>query len=179
MVRPAIKLFLAAGLLAATSAVGSAQEPEYDPETGEAVLPEPEQPYDEARARAHMEEVLREHDRVRHGGSAPPDTTGIEQGDNDLRGSTPALAKSSRTQPQVDLQELHERALAMYDGRARFTTATSVTGSGTDEARAKRPVRAAAKQEEAPERHSPLGLQLLFGSLIVVGGVVAWRSSRR
>lgn len=45
---------------------------------------------------------------------------GLEEGDNDFRERTPALERSDRKVAFVDLSELRDRKLAMYDGAASF-----------------------------------------------------------
>ena len=150
------------------------------PLRGASAAQEPEQSYDEAAVRAQMEVVLREHARVRHEGSAAPETTGVEQGDNDMRSRTPALANADRKQPQVDMQDLHARALAMYDQRVRFTSAALPGSSGEAEETpvASKP-RVAAQPEELPPDKDRTMLRLFSGALIVVGGAIAWFCSRR
>ena len=90
--RPAL---LCAVLLAASSLVHAAaqQEPDalFDAET----------------------KLRNRHRETLHPGE-PLRIVGLEQGDNDFRASTPALAHSDAAATQVDLDEIHRRRLAAY-----------------------------------------------------------------
>lgn len=67
-----------------------------------------------------IENLLRERDRVRLHPGNPLEIVGLEQGDNNLRARTPALANSDRAPKQLDSGDLYQRTLSMYDSGARF-----------------------------------------------------------
>ena len=142
---------------------------------------EPEQTFNAAAVRAQMDVVLREHDRVRHGGSAEWETTGVEQGDNDMRSQTPALVNALRTQGQLNADEMHQRALAMYENRAtRFTSAGLAAQDLEDDPSDQAPkARVKPKADEAAPTNDRTALRLLSGVLIVIGGAIAWICSKR
>jgi hypothetical protein len=50
---------------------------------------------------------------------------GVDQGDNDMRARTPALANSNKVVKQVDQGEAYQRALAMYESGATFKSPIS------------------------------------------------------
>ncbi len=52
----------------------------------------------------------------------PLTIVGVDQGDNDMRKRTPALANSNKVVTQVDQSEAYDRALAMYANGATFKT---------------------------------------------------------
>ena len=47
----------------------------------------------------------------------PLEVVGLEDADNDIRSRTPALERSDRQAAVVDLEELYDRKLALYEGR--------------------------------------------------------------
>lgn len=53
-----------------------------------------------------------------HPSEDPLVVVGREQGDNDLRTRTPALARSDRVAAKVDEEDAYARALALYEGTA-------------------------------------------------------------
>ena len=62
----------------------------------------------------------RNRESMRDGESDVLVTRGISEGDNDFRAQTPALQKSAGEVAMVDIEELRERALAMYAEGATF-----------------------------------------------------------
>ena len=70
-----------------------------------------------------IEELVRSTDRERLHRDVAVELVGREQGDNDLRSGTSALAKSDRATAPVDIDELYQRRLAMYDEGATFQDA--------------------------------------------------------
>jgi hypothetical protein len=66
-------------------------------------------------------DILQARNRNRMHPGDPLALVGVEQGGNDIRSMTPALANSDRYSLPVDQDEAYARALAMYDSRAMFS----------------------------------------------------------
>ncbi len=148
---------------------------------GMASAQDPDEP-DEASIRAKMDIVLRESDRVRHGDGSSPQIVGVEQGDNEIRSQTPALENSARTQSRHDSNDQHQRALAMYESRARFSSPAQIeSGLPEDDPTAEPTIDAKALpvEESAAADHGDMrwlgGLLVALGALIVG---VGWLRSK-
>lgn len=92
---------LLCGLLLGLGPLGPATAQDVDVESG-AVNPRDAGPR------------LRERNREGMHPGIPLDIVGLEQGDNDFRSRTPALAKSDKRTAQVDPEENYRRRLAAY-----------------------------------------------------------------
>jgi hypothetical protein len=96
-----------------------------------------------------------------------PRLVGHEQGDNDFRGRTPALARGNRSIAPVDVERLHRRKIAMYEDGEVFTSFLPVEG---DE-----PAAMVNRAEEAePEpRRTPLWRWIVLGGFVVISLLLA------
>ncbi|MSR60894.1 MAG: hypothetical protein EXS08_00410 [Planctomycetes bacterium] len=103
---------------------------------------------------------------------------GLEQGDNDLRKSTPALARSNRVAALPDPEAAHARALALYEDGANFTSPPPrLRGSVTPEPSPAEPARARAEPQAAAEA-TPSKWPWILGFAVLVGGVLLWAKKR-
>lgn len=83
---------------------------------------------DYAETEVEFDEMAWDRDReILHEGD-PLKISGLEQGDNEIRSRTPALAKTDGRVAMVDTDELRERKLAMYEGRQRFHRPLALAG---------------------------------------------------
>jgi len=115
--------------------------------------------------------ILRENDRSMLHPGDPLFLVGLEQGDNDLRSRTPALAKSNRAPRQVDPDDAYRRALAMYEDGARFHEAplsAPAPPRGRAARRAARPRSAGDFTAEGAGRHWPWMLGVGMTAFLVV-----------
>ena len=64
--------------------------------------------------------ILRERNRTTLHPGDPLKISGIDQGENDIRSRTPALANSDRTAAMLEPEEHYRRTIAMYEDRALF-----------------------------------------------------------
>ncbi len=80
----------------------------------------PDSPSENA-TNAEIESVLGARNRARMHPGNPLEIVGVEQGANDIRSRTPALANSNRAVVVLNADELHDRTLAMYENGARFS----------------------------------------------------------
>lgn len=88
------------------------------------------------------QELLRARNRVTMNPAEDPlVVVGLEQGGNDLRSRTPALARTDGTATLVDTEAAYKRALALYEERAIFDRPLALAAP----ARPARPARSAAK----------------------------------
>ena len=96
---------------------------------------------------------------------------GREQGDNDLRSSTPALARSNRVLAEVDEEQNHKRALAMVGEGASFTEPVLPPAS-TRACAATTPADSGATSGEIPASSSsgewPWAIGIGAGALLVL-----------
>jgi hypothetical protein len=88
-----------------------------------------------------------------HPAEDPLVIVGREQGDNDLRSRTPALARSDRVAARVDPEEAYARALALYEGGETFHAPPRSVGGEERDASARE--RAAARRKGAVEASAP------------------------
>jgi len=125
------------------------------------------------------EQVLTERNReTMHPGGAL-EVVGVEQGDNEIRSRTPALERSDRAAAQVDVDELRERRLAMYQSGARFHSAPPSSGDSAGEPATNdaRRTRTVAPPVIAPE---PTTMSWGFACLVVVVvalGILWWKQN--
>ena len=75
---------------------------------------------DKAAARARTQAVLRDRNRETMHPGDPLTIVGLEQGGHDLRSHTPALMQTDHVVAPVDPEEMHQRAIAMYEDRIAF-----------------------------------------------------------
>ncbi len=101
---------------------------------------------------------------------------GLEQGGNDLRSLTPALANSDREAKQLNPDDLYERTIAMYDKGAHFNSAPLALGSEPTTRRSRPAGSAASPQETAPRKGGTrfMIIATLLGCLFAIGALI-WR----
>lgn len=104
---------------------------------------------------------------------------GREQGDNDIRSRTPALAQGDRSITRVDPAENYARTLAMYEDRATFRAPLAAVTPSPDDDSAPRPAPTRAVPKPAAEQPAkPLSDWPWLLALGLPMGVVAWFFSR-
>ena len=97
-----------------------------------------------------LEELKWERDKeLMHTQSPALALGGLEQGDNDMRGRTPALQNSDRAVALLDPEENYRRRLALYDQGATFASAPRVVASAVVRTPAAHPARSAGPQSSA------------------------------
>lgn len=126
---------------------------------------------------SEVDAAVRVHDRARIHPGDPLALVGVEQGDNDLRGRTPALANSARAPTLVDADEHYRRTLALYEKRAHFTAplalASPLGEASSAPARAPRP--ASGPEPEAAASPPPLAW---IAVAVLAFGLLAWGATR-
>lgn len=142
-------------------------------------------PVGHALSEARRELSERTRDEL-HPSDDPMVVVGHEQGDNDLRKRTPALARSDRVAATIDPEAAHERALALYSEGAKFHAAPISRQSRPVEPEPRQAVRtqasALAREELAPWWHSALPV-FLVASLVLMffyrrhGRTLRWRDA--
>jgi hypothetical protein len=112
---------------------------------------------------------------------------GREQGDNDLRSRTPALARSDHLAAMVDPEEAHARALALYEEGAGFHSAPRAASRALERStRAPLGSSDAVELASTPTRESsslssslPLFLGVALVLLLLYRGLFRARFTRR
>jgi hypothetical protein len=100
-------------LAAPPSASGFAQEPAAPPVgSSEEIDAEPS----DAEVRANMRRMLKDLELIRYSDGGSFSAVGNEQGGNDLRSGTPALAQHDDNRPTYDDEELSDRWRDLYAG---------------------------------------------------------------
>ncbi|MBI5432775.1 MAG: hypothetical protein HZA52_08100 [Planctomycetes bacterium] len=99
--------------------------------------------------------LLRERNREALHPGDPLRLVGREQDSNDLRGRTPALAKTDGAVVYVDQDEAYRRKLAMYADRARFTETLPVSPDGPPEGEEGAPAASPAPRKRAAPAPTP------------------------
>ena len=124
------------------------------------------------------EGLLHERNRTALHHGEPLTIVGLEQGDNDLRKATPALARSNRLAALPDPEAAHARALALYEDGAHFTSPPPrLRGSVTPERSPAKAVRARA-EPQASAVATPSKWPWILGFALLVGGVLLWAKKR-
>jgi hypothetical protein len=134
-------------------------------------------PMGDDAARAQAEVILRDRNRsTMHPGNAL-EVVGIEQGDNDARARTPALANSNRAATNLNPDDNYERTLAMYDSAAHFSKpakAVLKTREATSRSAWKRVI---DPLDDAGHSKGPARWFILSGLVSMLAGIVVlvWR----
>lgn len=122
---------------------------------------------DQAGERARV----RERDRSAMHPGDPLVLVGVEQGGNDLRSKTPALASVERNMRNVDAEELRTEKLELYAGSDRSLPTITIPRRSTEKA-----LLASGKRSEPDETapKSNTGLHFVAAALIAVLAVSGW-----
>lgn len=126
---------------------------------------------------SEVDAAVRVHDRARIHPGDPLALVGVEQGDNDLRGRTPALANSVRAPVLVDADENYRRTLALYENRAQFNTPLALASpmSARPDAPSRAPRPASGPEPEAAASTPPLAW---IAVAVLAFALLAWGATR-
>lgn len=133
------------------------------------------------KVRPEDEHTLQERNRSSMHPGDPLTLVGREQGDNEVRSKTPALAKSDRAAALVDFDENYRRTLAMYESHTMFHAPLPVVGrvDAAGAASPEMPTRTTPKPAPAAESAGGGGYWI-WVSLIAIGAVLGvWMRKRR
>lgn len=162
---------LSGGLAFAQSRDDSAARPNGAPSAG--TEREHAAPPDGGRAptASEVDAALRAHDRARIHPGDPLALVGVEQGGNDARARTPALANSVHTATPIDADENYRRTLAMYESGARFHVPLALAEPDA--------TRAPAAPRNAPSAPAPAPAEASsrlpwIGAALLALGLLAW-----
>lgn len=115
--------------------------------------------------------IVRQRDRSAMHPGNPLVLVGVEQGGNDLRSKTPALASVERNARPVDAEALHDEKLQLYAGSYGPLPAVSITRRATGKVVVEPPRDSA---QDKPVRSSQASLRIFVAALLAVAVVGAW-----
>lgn len=166
ILRPAASLFGIAAIVLASSSPALGQQSPMRVREAEAERAA-------ADLKAQKAELNQRNRGVMHPGEALT-IVGIEEGGNDIRSRTPALANSDRAAAVIDPDESYHRALALYTDGARFQSAPPTVGEPkvyTPKVKVSHPVEA----QDADSSKGPSWIWALGGVTSAIFGAWGYR----